>query len=191
MNTGGGGVIFLDRDGVLNEVVVDPDHGTIDSPLNPDQVRICAGVPEALARLTRAGYLLLVATNQPSAAKGKTTRALLEATHARVLELAQSAGGRITESYICFHRAEDRCSCRKPAPGLLESGWAEHGQGPLTKAWMVGDGVTDVQAARSFGCQAGFLGPRKCDACKIMEDRSLKPEFWGRNLPEFVDFLGC
>jgi D-glycero-D-manno-heptose 1,7-bisphosphate phosphatase len=130
-----------------------------------------------------------VATNQPAAAKGKTTLANLQATHGRVLEEAQSAGGVIQGSYICYHRSEDRCKCRKPAPGLLEAAFRDHGGTHRDAVWMVGDGVTDVEAGTRFGAKTAFLGPRKCDACKVFEGCSLKPEFWSDNLLSFVYFL--
>ncbi|MFN7133664.1 MAG: D-glycero-alpha-D-manno-heptose-1,7-bisphosphate 7-phosphatase [Myxococcales bacterium] len=182
------GLVILDRDGVLNEIVVDAEHGTIDSPLHPDQVRVYPWVPESLAALTAAGYLLAVATNQPSAAKGKTTRANLEATHARVLELAQASGGRIASSHVCFHRSEDGCACRKPKPALLLEALATSAV-PAADAWMVGDGVTDVEAGVAAGVHTAFLGPRKCDACKIFSDRRLSPGFWGKDLADFTRSL--
>src|SRR5215469_5534383 len=114
------GLILLDRDGVLNRVVVDPEHGTIDSPLHPDQVEVFPWVPEALLRLGRAGFALAIVSNQPAAAKGKTTRSNLERVQSRVLAEAESAGARIASSHFCFHRAEDGCDCRKPKTGLLQ-----------------------------------------------------------------------
>jgi hypothetical protein len=54
---------------------------------------------------------------------------------------------------------------------------------------MVGDGVTDVQAGAALGLKTGFLGPRKCDACKILHERELSPSWWGADLPAFVDYL--
>src|SRR5260370_22613455 len=108
------GLILLDRDGVLNRVVVDPEHGTIDSPLHPDQVDVFPWVPEALLRLQRAGFGLAIVSNQPAASKGKTTRENLERVQARVLAEAQRAGARIASSHLCFHRSEYGCSRRKP-----------------------------------------------------------------------------
>jgi len=182
-------LVLLDRDGVLNAVCVDAEQGTVDSPLHPSQVEVFPWVPEALARLGALGYTLAVVTNQPAAAKGKTTRQNLEHTHARVLELATARGAMIASSQICFHRSEDGCACRKPRPGMLEAAFAALGGATKDHVWMVGDGVTDVEAGVRFGARTAFLGPRKCDACKIMEERALTPAFWGKNLSEFVAFL--
>jgi D-glycero-D-manno-heptose 1,7-bisphosphate phosphatase len=182
-------LILLDRDGVLNRLVVDPEHGTIDSPLHPDQVALLPGVPEALARLTTAGYGLAVVTNQPAAAKGKTTRKNLDDAHERVLAGACSAGGRILSSHVCFHRAEDGCACRKPKTGLLEEALATNPGFARAGAWMVGDGVTDIQAGSALKLHTAFLGPRKCDACKIMNHCQLAPTWWGADLPSFTEHL--
>ncbi len=182
-------LILLDRDGVLNAVVVDPEHGTIDSPLHPDQVELLPGVAESLARLTAAGYRLAVVSNQPAAAKGKTTRANLHAVHETVLAQACQQGGRICSSHVCFHRAEDGCACRKPKPGLLEEAFARHPDADRAAAWMVGDGVTDLQAGAAVGVRTAFLGPRKCDACKVLRQRDLAPAWWGPDLAGFTDHL--
>lgn len=180
------GLIFLDRDGVLNEIVVDPEHGTIDSPLHPDQVRVFPWVPGALARISKLGFDLAIISNQPAAAKGKTTLANLQATHERVVALAESGGARIGSSHLCFHRSEDGCGCRKPKTGLLEEAF-KRGFFVREGSWIVGDGVTDVQAGKDFGVQTAFLGPKKCDACKILD--SDRPDFWGENLEEFAGWL--
>jgi D-glycero-D-manno-heptose 1,7-bisphosphate phosphatase len=106
-----------------------------------------------------------------------------------VLELAQSRGGRIASSQICFHRSEDGCDCRKPRTGLLETAFRENPGFERYQTWMVGDGVTDVQAGAAFGAHTAFLGPRKCDACKVFENSGLNPAFWGENLSAFARFL--
>lgn len=183
------GLILLDRDGVLNRLVIDPEHGTIDSPLHPGQVQVYPWVPEALRRLSEMGYGLSVVTNQPSAAKGKTTQANLESVHERVLLEAQANGGKILSSHICFHRAEDSCTCRKPKTGLLEDAFARNSGYDMKCSWMAGDGVTDVQAGIAFGVNTAFFGPKKCDACKVFNDMDLRPRFWGKDLLEFVAFL--
>jgi histidinol-phosphate phosphatase family protein len=205
-------LILLDRDGVLNRMVVDAEHGTIDSPLHPRQVELIDGVPEALAQLTAAGFTLAIVSNQPAAAKNKTTRANLEAVHDTVLSRASQLGGRIASSHICFHRAEDGCTCRKPKPGLLREALARWIADCRTEAeglrafrdpsicnlhsaicnepvWMVGDGITDIQAGAALGLRTGFLGPRKCDACKVFRERGLSPTWWGADLREFADHV--
>jgi D-glycero-D-manno-heptose 1,7-bisphosphate phosphatase len=179
------GLILLDRDGVLNRMVIDPEHGTVDSPMRPDQVDLNRDAIEAAARLSLAGWTLAICTNQPAAAKGKTTRALLEEAHQVVVRALADAGAPVAGSYICWHRAEDGCHCRKPRPGLLQQAIAAHGPA----AWMVGDGVTDVEAANAAGVQAAFVGGTKCDICRVLTDRGATTAFRGDSLDSFAKFL--
>ncbi len=181
----GRGVIFLDRDGVLNEMVIDAEQGTIDSPLHPDQVRVFAHVPEALKTLTELGFDLVVVTNQPSAAKGKTTIENLRRVHELVLRQAQAGGTRIAGSEICFHREEDRCSCRKPKPGMLEAAWSKLPGRSREASWMAGDGITDVQAGRAFGEDRVF-GPEENRSGHVLGDHAAEPTLWCRDLAEFA-----
>jgi len=180
-------LVLLDRDGVLNALVVDPEHGTVDSPLNPAQVQILAGVPEALVRLCRAGFVLRIVSNQPAAAKGKTTRANLEATHQKVLEGVQALGATISSSHVCWHRAEDQCACRKPRTGLLEQALSAHGEARPAQTWMVGDGVTDIRAGAALGMSTALLAPRKTDVASILAEHGVSPSLWLDSLPAFVD----
>lgn len=183
------GLILLDRDGVLNRMVVDAEHGTIDSPLHPSQVALLENVPEALARLTESGYGLVIVSNQPAAAKGKTTVANLEAVHQRVLALAQGTGGRILSSHLCLHRREDGCDCRKPATGLLEKAFQAHPGYNREASWMVGDGLTDMEAGQRFHLKTAFIGPRKTEAAHWLHERGIKPTLWVESLAEFADQL--
>ena len=146
------GLVLLDRDGVLNSLVVDPEHGTIDSPLHVGEAEVFSWVPDAVLRLNRAGYGLCVVTNQPSAAKGKTTHANLMETHELILRKVQAAGGRILSSHICFHRREDGCHCRKPKTGMLEDIAARYNVN-LQGVPAVGDSLRDLTSAAKAGAQ--------------------------------------
>jgi len=169
-------------------MVIDPEHGTIDSPLNADQVQLVEGAGQAVAQLNRWGFTVAICTNQPSAAKGKTTLENLQKAHARVVRLIHEAGGEISGSHICFHRAEDKCSCRKPQPGLLLEALAS---GPFKAAssYMVGDGVTDVEAGIAAGMRTVFIGSQRCDVCHTLRGRNISPDFHVLNLAEFVKTL--
>ncbi len=182
------GLVILDRDGVLNRHLVDPEQGTIDSPLHPSQVVIIPGIAEALARIQALGYGLAIATNQPAAAKGKTTLDNLHDVQAVVVAAAQSAGARILSSHLCLHRQEDSCSCRKPKAGLLEQALAANPGYDRRLSWMIGDGVTDVEAGRAAGLHTGFLGKKRCDSCRILE--ASPPDVWLESLGELAVVLG-
>ncbi len=171
-------------------MVIDPEHGTIDSPLHPDQVRIIPGVPRALADLAEAGFILAIVTNQPAWAKQKTTKANLDKVHHVVVKSLESAGARIASSHICFHKREDDCRCRKPRTGLLEDAIAQWGASrSKSEIWMVGDGVTDVQAGQALGIQTGFLAQHKSEALQILRNHGLLPTIWKESLVEFARCL--
>jgi D-glycero-D-manno-heptose 1,7-bisphosphate phosphatase len=178
LKTSSAGLVLLDRDGVLNELVVDPEQGTIDSPMVPAQVRMVPGATEAVAKLNKAGFGVAIVSNQPSAAKGKTTRQNLEAVHQAVLDEIAKAGGTILSSHLCYHRAEDQCTCRKPRTGLLEEAFKKNPSYPREKSWMIGDGLSDIQAGQDFGLKTIFLAVHKCDICQTSLKTEIRPTFW-------------
>src|ERR1700722_9502186 len=98
--------VFLDRDGVLNELVEDPVSGAPESPLSVDQVYLVPGAASAAAGLVRAGYLLVCVSNQPAAAKGRVCVSRLLAVHDRVCALLAHEGVMFTASRLCLHHAE-------------------------------------------------------------------------------------
>jgi D-glycero-D-manno-heptose 1,7-bisphosphate phosphatase len=186
----GRALIVLDRDGVLNRTVPNPAEPRPDSPLRVAEVAVFPWVPELLRALTEAGYGLAVASNQPAAAKGKATRAALEQVHERVLAEAQSAGGVILSSHICFHRAEDACACRKPATGLLREAFERHPSFGVERSWMVGDRASDVLCGAAFGLHTALLaGDGGADELSPLAARAVHPSFCGTDLRDFGRFL--
>jgi histidinol-phosphate phosphatase family protein len=156
-------VAFLDRDGTINAAVPDPSSGLPESPLEPDDVRLLAGAAAAAGELVRAGYALVCVTNQPAAAKGKTTLEQLLRVHERVLELLALEGVRIDSSRLCPHHPEGvldeltrTCDCRKPEPGML-LGAASALALDLGASWMLGDTDTDVVAGRAAGARTVLI----------------------------------
>jgi D-glycero-D-manno-heptose 1,7-bisphosphate phosphatase len=163
--------VFLDRDGVLNELVADPVSGADESPLNPDDVRLIPGAAEAVRELAQMGFLLVCVSNQPAAAKGRVTVEQLYTVHARVEELlategmaaaggvADAGGVALAASRLCLHHPDGvvpslsiPCTCRKPAPGMLLD--AAHTLTiDLSASWMVGDTDSDVGAGRAAGAR--------------------------------------
>lgn len=184
-------LIVLDRDGVLNALIDNPLEPRPDSPLRTDEVAVFSWVPEVLRDLTRAGYGLVIATNQPAAAKGKTTRAELQAVHAAVVLAATAAGGVILSSHICYHRAEDACTCRKPATGLLAEAFALHRGFDRAASWMVGDRAPDVIAGAAFGLQTALLatGDAASEERAALTARDLRATYQGRDLRDFAAHL--
>jgi D-glycero-D-manno-heptose 1,7-bisphosphate phosphatase len=154
----GAAATFIDRDGIINELVPDPESGLPESPLHPEEVRLLPGVGAAVRELAAAGYLVVGVSNQPAAAKGKVSLEQLLATQARVLELLAAEGARFDDFKLCLHHPEGMveglggpCDCRKPAPGMLLEAASDLAI-DLASSWMVGDTDTDVEAGRNAGC---------------------------------------
>ncbi len=154
----GSAAVFLDRDGVLNELVCDPTSGEPESPLRVQDVHLLAGAAAAAARLARAGFTLVSVSNQPAAAKGLVSVEGLLAVHGRVLELLRGEGVELAGTRLCLHHPRGMvpelagpCACRKPAPGMLLDAAASLGF-DLEASWMVGDTDADVGAGRAAGC---------------------------------------
>jgi D-glycero-D-manno-heptose 1,7-bisphosphate phosphatase len=154
---------FLDRDGVLNELVADPVSGAPESPLRVEDVRLIDGAAEAARELSAAGFVLICVSNQPAAAKGKISLERLCSVHARVTELLAREDVHLRTSCLCLHHPEGivpelsgPCGCRKPAPGMLLEAASTLAL-DLGASWMIGDTDTDVGAGADAGCRTVLI----------------------------------
>ncbi|MEW6120017.1 MAG: D-glycero-beta-D-manno-heptose 1,7-bisphosphate 7-phosphatase [Pseudomonadota bacterium] len=138
-------LIILDRDGVIN---FDSDQFI----KSPDEWKPIPGSLEAIARLTREGWRVVVATNQSGLARGLFEMATLNAIHAKMHKAAAQAGGRIEAVFYCPHSAEMNCDCRKPRAGMLNEIAARYGS-DLKGVPAVGDSLRDLLAAESVGAR--------------------------------------
>lgn len=137
--------IILDRDGVINE----------DSDAFIKSVDECVPIPgsiEAIAKLSNAGYTVVVATNQSGVARGLLDEYSLAHIHQYLSDLVEQAGGLIAGFFYCPHGPEDGCVCRKPDPGLLDQIAMEYGVS-IDGVPLVGDSLRDLVAARSGKCR--------------------------------------
>jgi D-glycero-D-manno-heptose 1,7-bisphosphate phosphatase len=141
--------VFLDRDGVINRAVV--HNGKPFPPDNLAGVEILQGVSGALAALHDAGFMLIVITNQPDVARGKTAMAVVEDINNFIARCLP-----IDEIRTCYHDSGDGCDCRKPLPGALLAAakqyWID-----LERSYMVGDRWSDMEAGKRAGCKTFFI----------------------------------
>src|SRR5690606_20244849 len=121
--------LFLDRDGTL---IVDVGY-----PRDPERVELVAGAVDALRELQR-DHALVIVSNQSGIGRGLIREDEAVAVHARVIDLFRAAGVTFAGAYYCPHAPEDRCRCRKPAPGLLEDAARELDL-DLGRSFMIGD----------------------------------------------------
>ncbi len=143
--------VILDRDGVLN---YDAPPGSY--VCEPAQFRWLPGALEGLAMLRRAGLRLSVATNQAGIGRGVMSLGQLAAVHARMEAEAAAHGGALDAVLYCPHAPEEQCSCRKPAPGLIQAAVARSGIA-ASESIVVGDDQRDLEAARRAGVAAALV----------------------------------
>lgn len=187
--------IFLDRDGVINELVYHQEQEVLDSPFTINQFRLISGVPEAIELIHEAGYLAIVISNQPGIAKGHMSLKTFDnIKHKMRIEL-EKAGVCLDGEYYCLHHPEAKikqyrvkCDCRKPHPGLFFKANEEMNI-DLNQSWMVGDNLSDIQAGKSAGCRTILLGKMKCEICRLIEDRQIAPDHISPNLLEATRYL--
>lgn len=137
-------LVILDRDGVINE---DSDAYV----KSVDEWRPLPGSIQAIARLYKAGYTVVVATNQSGIGRGLFDLDELEAMHTKLTDLLADAGAELGGIFYCPHSPEDGCGCRKPAPGLLDAISSEFAM-PLTGVPIIGDSLRDLQAGTIHHC---------------------------------------
>jgi len=147
--------VFLDRDGV----VIEESHYLGDVT----RVRLVPGAGEAIAALNRAGWVVVIVTNQSGVARGLFTVESVGEVHSHLSESLRGYGARIDDYRFCPHHPEAElaeyrvdCECRKPKAGMLLSAARELGVDPA-RSWMIGDRVTDLEAGATAGCRTALV----------------------------------
>jgi D-glycero-D-manno-heptose 1,7-bisphosphate phosphatase len=147
--------IFLDKDGTL---VTDVPYN-----VSADKIKIENFVVEGLRKLQRAGYLLIIISNQSGIALGHFSEHALQAANETLYQLLLERGIRINATYYCPHNPAGyvkayvkECSCRKPMPGLINKAVHDFNIN-VKKSWMIGDILNDVEAGKRAGCKAILL----------------------------------
>ncbi len=180
--------LFLDRDGVLDELVYYPSHDEWESPRRLSDLALILGVREPLQRFVDAGWLLFIVTNQPSFAKKKTSREELLEVHEAVVA---SLDVPIARSYLCFHHPDAlidelrvKCECRKPGTKSLRDAAAEFDV-DLTSSWMIGDQDSDLKCGRAAGCRVALIESRGSERKR----GNVEPDLRVKTLTELPEHL--
>jgi imidazoleglycerol-phosphate dehydratase/histidinol-phosphatase len=137
-------VLFIDHDGTLVE---EPPDQQVDSL---EKIRFMPGVFAALNELSRAGYRLVIVTNQDGLGTASHPSARFEQAHQFILDALRSQGVQFEKVFICPHFAKDGCECRKPRTGLLRE-FMRDAHVDLAASCVIGDRDTDLELARNLG----------------------------------------
>jgi D-glycero-D-manno-heptose 1,7-bisphosphate phosphatase len=140
-----GRLVILDRDGVIN-------HDSPEFIKSPAEWRPIDGSIEAIGRLSSAGFVVAVASNQSGLARKLLDRPTLEAIHDKLREAVREVGGDLGRIVVCPHHPDEGCDCRKPKPGLLQSLGRSYGVS-LTNVPVIGDSLRDIDAALAVGAR--------------------------------------
>jgi len=167
--------VFLDRDGVINRAIV--RDGRPYPPDSLDDVEVLPHVKLALNNLKAAGYFLVVVTNQPDVATGKTPKLVVDQINKYLQDSLP-----IDDIRTCYHEDSDRCKCRKPSPGLLFDA-ARDNQVDLKGSFMVGDRWRDIEAGSTAGCKTFFIN------YGYQERQPDFPDFIVKSLAEAADII--
>jgi len=167
--------VFLDRDGVLNQLVARNGQGM--SPRGLAEFALLPGVRPAVAALQQAGLLAIVVTNQPDIARGALAQDELDRMHAELLRAV-----RVDAIYTCPHDDRDACACRKPKPGLLEKA-SRIWDVALAESFLVGDSRKDVAAGKAAGCTTILIG--SCGG----PPGEVEADFVARDLPAATELI--
>jgi len=180
--------VFLDRDGVINELIYHQEHGIIDSPFTVEQFKLLPDVANAINKFHELGFKVIIISNQPGPAKDHFSIGIFEKIRGKMKTELKKKGAEVDAEYYCFHhpyatvgKYKKICECRKPKPGMLLKAAKDHNM-ELSQSWMIGDGITDIKAGHTAGCKTILIGRMKCDLCKYMEDEGVKPDHIVPNL---------
>lgn len=186
--TAGRAAVFFDRDGTLNEEVSFLSR--------PEQLRMIVGAAEAVRSVNERGMAACVITNQSGIGRGFLTEADLVPIHAKLTRELDAAGARIDRIYYCPHHPTDgippynvTCECRKPRPGMLLKAAGDFGL-DLSKSYVVGDRIVDVQVAQATGGKGilvltGF-GIESMEECRA---QGVRPDYIAASAREAVAYI--
>jgi D-glycero-D-manno-heptose 1,7-bisphosphate phosphatase len=158
--------VFLDRDGVINCKAPQGEYVT-----RWEDFHFLPGAWEGIKQLNRAGFQIIVVTNQRCVAIGLITEMELEILHRKMTDELAKAGATIDAIYYCPHELEPSCACRKPAPGMLFQA-ARSRNLDLSSSWMIGDSDADIQAGKNAGCRTVRLWTENPGTPEIETDGS-------------------
>lgn len=176
--------IFFDRDGVLTKLVLNKQSGEYEPPKNEDDVKLLRYVIESLKKLNKAGYLLILVSNQPDYAKGKSTLTALREVHRRFNLLLNMHGVYFNRFYYCYHHPKSiiaeysyNCECRKPKPLFLFKAKKAFDI-DLENSWMVGDRDIDIECGKAAGTKTILIDEIK----SIDKRRNSNPDYKAKTI---------
>lgn len=183
--------VFLDRDGVINELVYSKERNEYEPPHNTEDVKLIEGVFDSLKRLTGSNYRLFIVSNQPDFAKGKTSLKNLQNVNDKIRDLMEVRGIVFDGYYYCFHHPDGvikeysiDCECRKPKPFFILNAIKKYNL-DKNNSWMAGDRDTDIGCGKNSGLKTILIDYPGSENYRVNSD----PDFRVKNLAEAADVI--
>ena len=175
-------VVFLDRDGVINEYPGDTNYVN-----NWGEFKFIPGSIEGIKKLNACGFKLCVVSNQAGVSKGLYTQEDLDEINENMSKELKAWGARVEGIYCCTHLKSDNCDCRKPKTGLLKQAVLDLG-GTLEISFFIGDSFVDMGAARCFGAKSVLVLSGK-EKISNRDQWEFEPEHIFNDLKSAADYL--
>jgi D-glycero-D-manno-heptose 1,7-bisphosphate phosphatase len=141
--------LFIDRDGVVNEVIL--KNGSPCAPWNMEEFKVLPDAPDAIRKAKNLGLLAIICTNQPDVPRGFVSREDVEKMHLQIKEKTP-----VDDIFVCLHDDIDNCDCRKPKPGMLIKA-AKKWDIELSSSFFVGDTWKDISAGKGANCKTFLI----------------------------------
>ena len=189
------GAVFLDRDGVLNEIVYHQDLGLLDSPFTLKQFKLMPGSARAVANINKSGLLAILISNQPGVAKKHYAIEVHQAMDRKLTSLLAKESAHLDDRFYCLDHPEARIKkyrknsdWRKPMPGMILAATAKYSI-DRERSWMIGDSIIDIQAAHAAGIKAILIGSLHCYTCRLLAEYQIRPEYAVATIEEAVALI--
>jgi D,D-heptose 1,7-bisphosphate phosphatase len=187
--------VFLDRDGVINDLVSNTEEGIIDSPSSLKQFKLINGVGEALKQLKEMRFLLILISNQPGIAKGKYNLDEFDKIRQKLEKSLKQFGVILDGQYYCLHhpyatklKYKKKCKCRKPQNKMILDATKDYDI-DLTKSFLIGDGLVDMQLAQNSKCRGIFIGNINSATNKLFLEKKVEPHYIAHDLLEAANYI--
>jgi D-glycero-D-manno-heptose 1,7-bisphosphate phosphatase len=175
--------VFLDRDGVLNELVFYKEQGRVGSPLSAKQLRVMPHAAEVVSEIRRLGAKVVVISNQPGVAKKQFSFRELVRMNDKIKAALARGGTEMDAEYYCLHhpnalirKYKEVCDCRKPGPGMLYKA-AKDLNIDLASSFFVGDSLVDVKAGKAAGVKTVLLGTVTDLLNRVIKEEKAQPDY--------------
>jgi len=175
--------VFLDRDGVINKQPAPHDYVK-----NWNEFQWLPKTKETIKGLNKAGFLVIVVSNQRGVVRGMMKMENVEEIHQKMNQELQELGGKIDAFYFCPHNYSDHCQCRKPKIGMLLKA-ADDFNIDLKKAIVIGDSKKDIQMGKKASCVTILVLSGETRRKKETKGWSVKPDWIAQDLPEAVEMV--